>query len=291
MTMQSLPDSLHFGSLNEPLWIEFDRRIGHYSMKSNHYHLAYELFYLLSGERNYFIKDSVYRVYPGDLMLVESNVVHKTSELSRPNHERVVVHYSPSFFDGFAPEDKRLLQLPFTGGHPHVRLNLQERMHIEALFGSMLHELYERPHGYLLHIRNMAVELLLFTARLMMKRNDQPCDELSPIQEKVTAIVRHINTHFGEPLHLDELAKQFFISKSHLSRVFKEVTGFGFSEFVNIARIREAERLLRETDLGITQISETCGFENFSHFGKMFKKLSGVSPRAYRQAMKPSGRN
>lgn len=282
MTVQSLPGMLHFGSINEPLWIEFDRRIGRHSMNNTHYHKSYEMYYLFSGERKFFIRDSVYHVHPGNMVLVDSNAVHKTSELSEPNHEKVVLHFAPSYLEGLSAEDTELLLAPFADAHPLIRLNLKDRMYVEELLGSLLGELNERPPGYLLHIRNMIIELLLFTARNTLKRKALPEIELTPVQRKVTDIIRHINLHFREPLQLDSLAKQFFISKGHLCRVFKEVTGFGFTEYINITRVKEAEHLLRETDWSVTQVSEYCGFENFSHFGKMFKKLSGMSPRAYR---------
>ncbi len=283
MPFQTLPDSLHFGSITEPLWIEFDRRIGRFSMNQTHYHKSYEMFYLIQGERKFFIRDSVYHVHPGDIVLVDSNAVHKTSELNEPNHEKVVLHFAQPFFSGLSSEETQLLVAPFSEAHPLIRLNLKERMQVEALLGSLLCALHERPPGHLLHVRNMTLELLLFTARHMMKRKSVPDVELTPVQSKVTDIIRHLNAHYREPLQLDDLAKQFYISKGHLCRVFKEVTGFGFTQYINIARVREAEQLLRETDWSITQVSEHCGFDNFSHFGKMFKKLSGLSPRAYRK--------
>ncbi|MNZ88681.1 HTH-type transcriptional activator RhaS [compost metagenome] len=282
MTIQSLPDLLHFGSISEPLWIEFDRRIGHYSMTNTHYHKSYEIFYLYSGERNFFIGDSVHHIHPGDMVLIDSNVVHKTSGLSKPDHERVVLHYGQAFFTGMSQEDIDLLLAPFSDAHPLVRLNLQERMHVEALLSSLLTELHKRPPGYQLHIRNMAIELMLFTSRHILERKALPDIELTPIRQKVTDIIRHINLHYREPLNLDDIAKRFYISKGHLCRVFKEVTGFGFTQYINITRVKEAEHLLRETNWSVTQVSEHCGFENFSHFGRVFKKLSGLSPRAYR---------
>lgn len=145
MTVQSLPNLLHFGSIDEPLWIEFDRRIGHHSMTNTHYHKSYEIYYLYSGERNFFIGDSVHHILPGDMVLIDSNIVHKTSGLSIPNHERVVLHFGQPFFNGISPEDTDLLLAPFTDGHPLIRLNLQERMHVEELLSSLLTELNECP--------------------------------------------------------------------------------------------------------------------------------------------------
>jgi AraC-like DNA-binding protein len=282
MPLPNLPDLLRYGSTNDPFHIEFDRRTGHFSMATNHYHSDYEIYYLFNGERNYFIKDSTYQVHAGDLVLIDSGAVHKTSDLGVPNHERVVLYFAPSYFDGYSPEERELLLAPFSQGSPLRRLNLQERLQVENLLTSMLAELHGQPPGYQLHIRHMAGELLLFTARSFRKHPAFPDYEPTPVQRKVSDIVRHINQHFGGLLELDTMARHFYISKSHLSRVFKEVTGFGFAEYVNITRVKEAERLLRETDHSIIHVSELAGFDNFSHFGKMFKRLSGLTPRAYR---------
>lgn len=283
MPVSTLPNALRFASSDEPFWLEFDRRFGNYSMTSNHYHTEYELYYLFQGERNYFVKDSVHPMQPGDVMLIDSNALHKTSQRGEPNHERIVLYFSPSFFAGFSQEERNVLLAPFIHPYPLLKLNLQEKLRAETLLVSLLNETMEQPPGYSVHIRNMAVELLLFCARHIQKREAPPEDEPSPVQRKVTDIVRHINLHYGDALQLEAMAKQFYLSKSHLSRIFKKVTGFGFSEYVNITRVKEAERLLRDTGLGITPISEQCGFESLTHFGKVFKALTGMSPREYRK--------
>lgn len=287
MTLQMLPDRLRYGSGTAPLRIEFDRRTGHYTMDTNHYHSAYEIYYLFSGERNYFIKDRAYSVLPGDLILIDSEDVHKTSDIGIPNHERIVFYLEPAFFEGYSEDERKLLLAPFTQGYPLLRLTLQERLQAEGLLLSLLEEWAEQPPGYELHIRHMTGELLLFTARHALKRDALPGYEPSPVQQKMTDIVRHINAHYQDPLDLEGLSRRFYISKSHLSRVFKEVTGFSFTEYVNITRVREAGRLLRETDISITAVSERTGFDNFSHFGKTFKKHTGLSPRSYRSAHRP----
>ncbi|MDO3411855.1 AraC family transcriptional regulator [Saccharibacillus sp. CPCC 101409] len=284
MPLRQLPDRLQFGEPKDVLRAEFDRRTGHYSMTENHYHRNYELYYLFSGERNYFIKDSAYRVLAGDLVLIDSNAVHKTSDLGIPDHERVVFYFEPRYFDEYTESERELLLAPFTRDQPLMRLNLQERHRAEELLHSLLAELRDRPPGYRLHIRHMAGELLLLAARHSGERTERtPRDEPTPVQRKVSEVVRHINGHFAEPLELGGLARRFYISRSHLSRTFKEVTGFGFAEYINITRIKEAQRLLRETPYSVTRVSELSGFDNFSHFGKMFKRLSGLAPREYRK--------
>jgi hypothetical protein len=182
---------LRFGLLKDPFRIEFDRRIGSYSMNTNHYHTDHEIYYLFSGERNYFIKDSLYHVQPGDLVLVRSNDLHKTSQRGEPNHDRIVFYYSPEYFESFKQEEKQLLLAPFMQENPIIRLNLQERLQIETILSSLFNEMVEQPPGFSLHVRNTGLELLLFTARSLIKRESQPDSDSSPVQHKVTEIVRH----------------------------------------------------------------------------------------------------
>lgn len=287
MKLSHFPDILRFGHKNDPFYLEFDRRRGHYSMATDHYHREYELYYLFSGQRNYFIKDDVYQVQSGDLVFIESNAVHKTSDSGAPNHERIVLYFAPSYFDDLPAEERDLLLSPFLQEFPLLRLNLQEQLQLEALFHTLLTELNEQQPGFRLRISHIASELLLYTARSFLKLESLPKQESSSVQRKISDVVRYINLHFGEPLELEELSRHFFISKSYLSRMFKQVTGFGFAEYVNLTRVKEAERLLRETDHSITHVSELAGFDNFSHFGKMFKRLTGLTPRAYRESHQP----
>ena len=77
--------------------------------------------------------------------------------------------------------------------------------------------------------------------------------------------------------------KAFFISQYYLSRSFKQVTGFTFIEYLNSVRIREAQRLLRETEKQVIQIAHMVGFNNISHFGRIFKAITKYTPLQYRK--------
>ena len=101
---------------------------------------------------------------------------------------------------------------------------------------------------------------------------------------QISDIVRYINSHYRERITLDNLSRQFHLSPSHLSRMFKEVTGFGLNEFINQVRIKEAQRLLRTTRYSVTEVAAQTGYDNITHFGRTFKKMTGSSPSRYRKA-------
>jgi AraC-like DNA-binding protein len=279
----NVPNKLRYSSAAAPLGIEFDRRSGHYTMTTNHIHPEYELYYLFSGQRSYFIKDRSYPVQAGDLVFIRSGEVHKTTDVGVPEHERILIYFKEHYFRSMTPELGQLLSTPFQSSAPVLRLPMHERLQIESILFALMEELMHTPPGYELAVQHAAAELLLRTARYLKKNETAPLEHVSPMHEKISEIVRYINDHYAEPLQLPALSELFYVSPSHLSRKFKEITGFSFTDYVNLKRIKEAQRLLQQTNLSITDISEQVGFENFSHFGKMFKKITKQSARDYRK--------
>ena len=92
------------------------------------------------------------------------------------------------------------------------------------------------------------------------------------MHRKVSAIVNYINENYEKDyLTLSYLSEHFYISPSYLSRVFRKATGFTFIEYLNSVRIREALRLLRETNFKIIEVGVQSGFKSISHFGRVFK--------------------
>lgn len=279
----NLSSELRYGQSHDPFYIEYNRRKGHFSMAADHMHGHHELYYLFGGERFYFIKDRAYLVQAGDLVIVPGDEVHKTSDTGVPHHERVVLYYDERYFAMFDETEAELLRSPFCGTRRLLRLDAPERLRVEQLLYGMLREIQDRPPGSGLPIRHAAAELLLFAARRTLGAESESAEEASsPTAAKMTEVARHIAVHFRERLTLDELSGLFYLSPSYLSRTFKRCTGFGIAEYVGIARIKEAQRLLRETDLRITEVSEEAGFDNFSHFEKVFKTLARMTPRNYR---------
>ncbi|TMV44478.1 helix-turn-helix domain-containing protein [Paenibacillus mesophilus] len=98
----------------------------------------------------------------------------------------------------------------------------------------------------------------------------------------VAKIMNYISAHLKDDLSREELAEKVYLNPSYLSRLFKKETGQSLSDYIGQVRMEEARRLLSQTNMKIVQVAEESGYRNVSHFAKMFKRTTGVTPQEYR---------
>lgn len=92
---------------------------------------------------------------------------------------------------------------------------------------------------------------------------------------------KYIALHINERLSLSMVANIFSVSPNHLSQLFKKYNDCGFSEYITQTKIEESKKLLKQSNLKIYEVADQLGFENAFYFSKVFKKVTGVSPREY----------
>ncbi|MGG1553432.1 response regulator transcription factor [Paenibacillus ferrarius] len=97
-------------------------------------------------------------------------------------------------------------------------------------------------------------------------------------KQTIDFMLAYIHGHLDQPLTLDELATQLFISKNHLNQIFKKATGDTFMTYLTRARMEKARALLQEGKYMIYEIAERVGFSNVPYFSTLFKKHFGLSP-------------
>ena len=100
--------------------------------------------------------------------------------------------------------------------------------------------------------------------------------------QTVNKVIMYINDELESNLTVENIAKYFHISTSHLSRIFREHVGITLVEYLNIRRVEESQYYLRHTTKSITSISNQFHFCNQSYFTRIFKKYTGVTPKHFR---------
>jgi len=260
--------------------------VGNISMKTNHSHDDYEIYYLLDGFRHYFIKDKIYDIKKGDLVFVEKNEIHKTFDAGAPYHQRILVTFKKSYLNNILVEAKDYDLLACFHGNTNVlRLNINEQKFIENLLYKIIAEDTHQVDSSPIYLKIMLTEFLILVERLFKNAPSYQIETTNLTHKRISEIIVYINKNYVENLTLDFLSKHFFISTYYLSRTFKKVTGLNLNQYVNTIRIKEAEKLLFDTDLNITNISEKVGYGSITHFGRVFKSITGVSPLKYKNIL------
>ena len=103
---------------------------------------------------------------------------------------------------------------------------------------------------------------------------------------RVRRVTEHIEQNLDKNLRLSELATLVYMSPYHFARLFKGSTGFPPHQFVLRRRIARARAVLAGSELSVTQISRLVGFRTPSHFTTVFRRVLGITPAAYRVAVR-----
>lgn len=100
--------------------------------------------------------------------------------------------------------------------------------------------------------------------------------------QTVNKVILFINDEVESELSVEDIAKQFNVSTSHLSRIFRENVGITLVEYLNVRRVEESQYYLRHTNKTISDISQQYHFCNQSYFTRIFKKYTEVTPKQFR---------
>jgi len=253
---------------------------GHENMGINHYHSNYEIFYLLDGERIYFINDRTYHLKPNCVVFIKPFILHTVQATGPQNYARILIKFNKEFLadsitQGFEAFNLLFNKYNFVAFKP-VYLKI-----IESIFETMKQEALNQSIDYEVNLRAQLLQLLVYAARNINDQEEIPYE--SPTHARIAEIVKYINQNYKEKLTLSSIAERFYMSPSYLSRTFKMVMGVLITDYLNNLRISKAQLLLKESDLSILEVAGEVGFDNQSYFGRVFKSIVGVSPLQYRK--------
>ncbi|PZD94214.1 DNA-binding response regulator [Paenibacillus sambharensis] len=97
-------------------------------------------------------------------------------------------------------------------------------------------------------------------------------------RQVVEFMTSYIHEHYAKELTLAELSDKVFISRNHLSIIFKNITGETFNNYLTRVRIEKARELLMERNMLVYEVAERVGYKNIPYFSTLFKKITGMNP-------------
>jgi AraC family transcriptional regulator len=101
---------------------------------------------------------------------------------------------------------------------------------------------------------------------------------------RLTHVQAYVRDHIAEVLHVERLAAEVHMSQYHFARMFKHATGLPPHLYIVMQRVSHAKALLQETELPLLEVAEQSGFRTQGHFTGVFRRYTGVTPRAFRLA-------
>ncbi|HHT89549.1 MAG: AraC family transcriptional regulator [Bacillota bacterium] len=266
--------------------LEYKKQDEEYTMPEAHYHDYYEIYYLYSGERHYLLEDRIYHIHQGDLVLIPPNIVHQTAEGGGTgSHERMLIYFTKSFLSDLLSSEERVGLLScFQHKLKALRLSAADQTLVETILSKMRKEERRNLAWSAFYQKILLSELLVLASRKASEQLEDYFYPEGPVHQKIHNIVRFMGENYQQMLSLSDLAERFFVSPAYLSRAFKRVTGLTLTEYLNTVRIKEAQRLLRQSNSTVSDVALQVGFSSHTHFGRTFKQMTGLSPIKYRKS-------
>lgn len=254
-----------------------------------HDHLFHEIAYIRSGFTDHQTARGVERLSAGTLIIIRPQVWHgyvNCRGLAVVNclfNSSVLFQLMPLLVD--APEITNLLRSQSSSiahATPTVlHLDKKHRQKIELLLSCMLHEQKRKGRAWQSACTADLLHLLAQINRLIKPLTHSA---LSPATDAaILTAAHHIEAHYTQNVSLAALSAMTGLSKGHLSRHFSARMGMGIIDYQHRLRVEEACRLLRLTDLSITQIAARTGYAEIAYFSRCFRQLMGISARDYRR--------
>ncbi|BCZ44587.1 AraC family transcriptional regulator [Clostridium gelidum] len=244
-----------------------------------HIHDCYEVYYSISGGKQFLIDNKLYDINPGDLFVINQFESHYVSQISKMIHERIVISIHPDFLKSISTT-KTDLSYCFT----HRDENFSHKLEFDK----------EQQNRFMYFINKIAscegfgsdmieyssfIELMTNLTKAFVDNKDSllSCYKYN---NKIQEIIGYINDHVIENITITHLAEHFFLSESYICRIFKLATGTTINKYITARRISIAKSLLSNGS-SISDVYIECGFNDYSNFLKSFKKAVGVSPKKY----------
>ncbi len=228
----------------------------------------YEILYFMEGDAEYIVEGAVYPLNKHDIILLRPNEMHMLKPKTNKIYERALVHLSGDFFKDLNCEQYRNI---FTDHAPGTKNRIESK--ITKSCG--LSDAFERLIKYSQVSEGQPVLTGIMLEILHLLNNTSVGG--APIKTRIHQVILYININYMDNITLSSIAENFFVSKAHLAREFRKITGHTVTSYVNEKRISSVLAAC-QNGVGITDAAYEAGFSDYTAFYRAFKKKYGYSP-------------
>lgn len=229
---------------------------------TSNFHENLEILLFIEGNGRVFCEGIPTDYTVGDICVIDSGALHRVESDSYCRYYCLIVDGEFCERQGLAHEDVRFQK--------RIR---EERLAEEY---NKIAEAFQKKDEY--RMPDVKGAVLSFMVHLLREYAEESTVVAPRENEGVRTAIRHIRTHYAEPLDVDTLASLAGLSKFHFLREFKRVTGQTVVTYINNLRVERAVRMLDAGGTTVAAVAAACGFSSHSYFSKTFHRLRGVHP-------------
>ena len=291
MRSKTLHETQIHGSLSFPYIVYKGNIPEFFSSYPLHWHDEMEVIYIRSGQGIITIQSHQYIVKSDDIVIIPPQMVHSIEQYPKSKMEyfNILFHFSllnystnDTCYDKYFKPLYCHTKLPSLYLKSDVDLNRFLHPHIMYLIEN-------RKKSYTSD--ELMIKSNLFAIMHYVNQYSSPTssDELSLKNnyDKLKNLLLHIQSNYDRAITIKDAAAICGFSSSHFMKLFKELTGKSFSQYLIDYRLEIAARQLVETSYKIIDLAENVGFHNVSYFSRAFHAKYGKTPSAYRKSIRP----
>lgn len=248
---------------------------GYFKLKESHRAFrknldSYLIVLVLSGSGTLMYNEKFYELKPGSCFFIDCKIPYYYQSSDSDPWELIWVH----FHGATSKEYYRYFSV------------ISDPALMPQAFGELKDKL-ERLLDVNTHADLMAEisssRLIMDILSILLQDVTNSKEEQTPARQKMLQIRLYLDEHYTDKFSLDQLSENFFISKYHLSREFKNHFGITPNHYVISKRITLVKKLLRFSDFTLEDIAAKAGFYDTSYLNKQFKKSEGISASDFRK--------
>lgn len=222
------------------------------------------LVYVIDGQAEYSFPNRTERSKANDLVFFDVGETYKTNVISDNNYKFIVIA-----FDWILTELPQNPPFKTVNRVTHTHRILEQFTHIEELWN-------KKGFGYKLNAKSNILNLIYDLFKEFVKK-----DLYSPLSEQINAAKVYIDKNYSSQIRIETLAELCGYSSSHFRKKFFEIYGISPVAYLNQVRVEKAKKLLKSGFYQNEEIAELVGFNSGYYFCRMFKKLTGLTPKQY----------
>lgn len=236
-----------------------------------HLHEYYELEMVLSGSGEQNLNGTVYPLAPGTVSFLTPIDFHSLTPTDN-------LYIATLAFEEVLLSPRMQQLFMKRRGNYIFQADSQVNETLQNLMEFLFREI-QAEDSYSVQVRQSLLELFLITVARSTQDQGRDVEAATQVQSSM----EYLFCHFREDITLEQVAKQSGYTPNYFSKLFHEICGERFVNFLTQLRVNYAKMLLLSTDLSVAAIAETSGFGSASNFFRRFRQTCGISPAQYRE--------